>query len=147
LHHVCRMQLQRNRPINPQKHLDFVKRDDAFFSSLAAAKTKKVRIAHKMYLIFMQPNRFARCGAFAVAKAAPFCRARAQRRSCPRFSDENIRARRAGGETVPLRHGWDEVPIVNQSDDEFADIVGRRVSPTRHHPRMRVIQYSRDVSD
>jgi hypothetical protein len=49
------MQLQRNRPINPQKHLDFVKRDDAFFSSLAAAKTKKARIAHRMYFYFMQP--------------------------------------------------------------------------------------------
>jgi len=35
---------------------------------------------------------------------------------------ENIRARRAGGEAVPLRGGW-EVLIVDRSDRGLADIV------------------------
>jgi hypothetical protein len=71
------MQLRRDRPINPQKRLDFVKRTDAFFSSLAAAKTKKVRIAHKMYFDLYATKshcalrRICRCESGAILSRAP----------------------------------------------------------------------------
>jgi len=93
-----------------------------------------------------------------VRKRRQFVARAHKRRSCPRFSDENIRARRAGGEAVPLRHGWDEVLIVNQSinqsDDDIADNPGQASGPTRHYPPpgrrnappddrlLRVIQYA-----
>ena len=125
------MQLQIDRPINSQKHLNFVKCSDSFVSSLGAAKTEMVRIAQELHLYFMQPSRAAGCRPFAVAKAAPFCRAPGTLMHV-RDSDEKIRARRAAGEAVPAR------------GDGYRE---RALAAARHHLRMRVIQYSRDVSD
>jgi hypothetical protein len=130
------MQLQIDRPINSQKHLNFVKCSDSFVSSLGAAKTEMVRIAQQLHLYFMQSSRAADCRAFAVAKAAPFCRAR-PRRSC--WSE--IPIKRSARDAPPVKRYRRAVTLHDRRYRERAS------APARHHLRMRVIQYPRDISD
>jgi hypothetical protein len=125
------MQLQIDRPINSQKHLNFVKFSDSFVSSLGAAKTEMVRITQELHLYFMQPTALRIAAHLPLRKRRHFV-VRAPTRMLVRDSDKKIRARRAAGEAVPAR------------GDGYRE---RALAAARHHLRMRVIQYSRDVSD
>jgi hypothetical protein len=130
------MQLRGDRPINPQKYLDFVKRCDAFFSSLAATKTKKVRIAHKMYFYFYttKPHcamrRICRCESGAILSRAP---------ATPKLSAISSKTSTRGAPSVkPYRCA--RAPARHRPSP------GRRNAPPDDR-LLRVIQYSRDISD